>query len=165
MTMQNQAIRVRAANEGDIDSVAAVTASALKTLRLTYRPPAAATARREQTASRRQRLVAEIEDQVCGTVEYELKDDSLHLMALAVTSAHRKRGIARRLIEHLAVLAAGAGKPRLSLYTIAQTGNVAVFERLGFQAIREEPAVDLVSETVPALSEVYMVKVLGSATF
>ena len=158
--MRNQAIAVRQANESDTDAVAAVTASALQTLRRVYRPTDAAAARREQTAPRRHRLVAHVDGEVCGTVEYHFEDDRLHLMGLAVSFTHRRNGVARSLLEHLADLAAAAGKKRLSLYSVRQTGNVAIFERMGFRVIREEPAIDLVSDTAAELTEVFMMRAL-----
>jgi ribosomal protein S18 acetylase RimI-like enzyme len=135
-----------------------VVASALLTLRQVYRPTAAAVARKEQSAPRRRRLVAEAQGLVCGTVEYQLEADRLHLVGLSVKASHRRLGIARRLVEHLIELAIAERKQWVSLYTVRQTGNVALFEKMGFNVVDEQPAVDLVAENGGEVTEVYMIR-------
>jgi GNAT superfamily N-acetyltransferase len=136
-------IVVRPAQRGDEPAIEEVSASALETLRLVYRPtPAALTRKRELAVL--PRLVALVDDQVVGTVEYALGDDRLHLMGLFVAAAHRQTGVARALVEQLAKL---ADRRPLSLNTIRETGNVPIFERLGFAIVSEAPACDVIGKT------------------
>jgi hypothetical protein len=44
----------------------------------------------------------------------------------------------------------------VTAHTIRQTGNVPIFERMGFAIIHEEPARDLVSARGESLVEVYL---------
>jgi hypothetical protein len=69
--------------------------------------------------------------------------------------------VARCLVDALADIATGASADRLSLYTIRETGNVEVFERLGFAIIAERAAVDVVGETHERLTDVYMERTLA----
>jgi GNAT superfamily N-acetyltransferase len=75
----------------------------------------------------RHRLVAQYQNQIAGTVEYYLDGPNLHLLRLGVDLRHRKHGIARAILAHLATIASAAGAKRLSFYTVRQTGNVAIF--------------------------------------
>ncbi|HUS33153.1 MAG TPA: GNAT family N-acetyltransferase [Kofleriaceae bacterium] len=135
-------IEVRPAQRADDHAVAAVSESALRTLRRVYRPTPAALARKRDLAIL-PRLVAVVEDAVVGTVEYVAGEDRLHLMGLFVAETYRRQGVARALVDELAILA--RGRP-LSLNTIRETGNVPIFERLGFVVAAESLAVDFVGE-------------------
>jgi GNAT superfamily N-acetyltransferase len=82
--------------------------------------------------------VAECEAGIVGTLQYQEREESLHVKGVAVRTDWRRRGVARKLMEFVAAEARGRGSGRMTLYTVKQTGNVAVFERLGFCAVREE---------------------------
>jgi ribosomal protein S18 acetylase RimI-like enzyme len=138
------------------DDVAAVVASAIATLRQTYRPTRAAIERKAARAHALTRLVAVTDGEIVGTVEYEVAGDRVHVIGLGVLDAHRGRGVARRLIDELVDIAAGAGARVLSLYTIRETGNVPVFERLRFAVAAEKPAADCESDRHARLIEVFM---------
>jgi ribosomal protein S18 acetylase RimI-like enzyme len=56
--------------------------------------------------------------------------------------------------------ARAAGARCLSLYTVRETGNVGIFERLGFKVIKEEEDLYDESDRYSALTEVYMEKKL-----
>jgi GNAT superfamily N-acetyltransferase len=145
---------VRDATSGDEAAVEAVTASAITTLRQTYRPTAAAIARKAQRALTR--LVAVSDDQIVGTVEYCLDGGHLHVIGLNVSATHRRQGVARCLVDALVAIAKRVGANRLSLFTIRETGNVPIFERLGFVITSEAIATDFVSDRFERLSEVQM---------
>jgi len=66
--------------------------------------------------------------------------------------------VLRALVEYLGNLARTEGLRALSLYTVKQTGNVPVFERLGFHSVREEPAKWAVSDCNGELTDVFMEK-------
>ena len=145
-------IVVRPAQRGDEPAIAEVSTSALATLREVYRPTPAAISRKHALALL-PRLVAVVEEQLVGTVEYVLGEERLHLMGLFVAASHRQIGVARALVEELAKLA--DNRP-LSLNTIRETGNVPIFERLGFAIVREAPARDVIGKT--ALHDVLMTR-------
>jgi GNAT superfamily N-acetyltransferase len=102
------------------------------------------------------RVVARIDGQIAGTVLYEIQPRQIHLRELAVDAQHRRQGVARAIIEYLASIALAAACPRMTLYTIAQTGNVAIFERLGFRTVSEEPAIWAASPGREELVDVLM---------
>ena len=61
------------------------------------------------------------------------RPDTLYLGKLAVASAARGQGLARRMIDHAAARAAALGLPSLTLQTrIELTANHATFAALGF---------------------------------
>ena len=84
------------------------------------------------------RLVAERDGQIVGTVCWRVEGDRLHLRALAVACDHRRRGIARALVTRCVDLARQSALRAVSAYTVAETGNVPIFQRLGFTLIRQE---------------------------
>jgi GNAT superfamily N-acetyltransferase len=145
---------VRESQPGDEAAIERVVGSGVATLRRTYRPVPAAIERK--AARSLARLVAIDEDSVVGTVEYAIDGERLHAIGLHVLESHRRRGVARRLVDALADIATGAGATRLSLYTIRETGNVEVFERLGFAVIAESAADDVIGEAHTRLTDVYM---------
>lgn len=151
---------MREATAADAAGIAKVHDSAIATLRRVYRPLPIRIDRYAARAPHLRRLVALDGDEIVGTVEYEvLPGDRLHLINLGVREDQRKRGVARHIVEAAARIAKAADAHLLSLYTIRETGNVQVFERLGFIVVREGAALDYVSEQ--PLNEVYMERALA----
>lgn len=145
-------IVVRAAEPSDSRAIAAVGESAVAVLRKVYRPTPEALANWKKMPALPQ-LVAVVDGKVVGSVEYSLGEELLHLMALYVAESHRRQGVARALIEELVRIAGGLP---VTAHTIRQTGNVAIFQRLGFEVIHEEPARDLISTRGESLVDVYL---------
>src|SRR4029077_1874740 len=85
------------------------------------------------------RLIACRGERIIATVRYQRQDDRLHLMGLGVHPDFRRQGVARRLIRELTAIARRTGVRALSLYTVTQTGNPAIFQRLGFRIVSEAP--------------------------
>jgi len=148
-------ITVRIATPEDTPAAERVSALATETLRETYRltphPPGNESPRPALT-----RLVAEVEGRIVGTVQYGIRGSRLHIIGLMVHPDHWRKGVARAMIESLAGTARDLGMTHLSLYTIRETGNVPIFERMGFAAIRESPASWAESDRFDALTDVYM---------
>jgi GNAT superfamily N-acetyltransferase len=138
---------VRDAEPADDAQLARVIASGIATLRLTYRPTSAAIERKAARAYHR--LVAIADGELDGTVEH---DGTGGVVGLFVHADHRGRGVACALLAAL-------GPRELTLRTIRQTGNVAIFERLGFAIVHEAPAIDYTSDSHAHLAEVTMVRI------
>jgi GNAT superfamily N-acetyltransferase len=139
-----------------MQGVSEATELANQSLRHIYRPTKAARAGKSLLDRELKRIVALVDDQVVGTVQYRIVGNCLHLVGLAVHPEYQRRGIARRLVESLDALARQFCLHKLSLYTIRETGNVPIFERLGFRAVAEKPDELAESDTHDQLIEVYM---------
>jgi GNAT superfamily N-acetyltransferase len=147
---------IRDIGPGDEDDVRAVNARAVAELRRLYRPTRRAV---EESRARPVAgcLVAEVDGRIVGTLRWRALGDRFHLLGPLVEPAFRRRGIARALVEALADRARRTeGAARLSLWTVTETGNVQVFERLGFRAIEVGPAADLESVDGTDLTETRM---------
>ena len=73
-------------------------------------------------------------------IETERHDDHLLIVNIAVSPAHQKRGLGRRLLAHAEGLAREASLGTLSLYTNARmVENIALYQSLGYRIDREEP--------------------------
>jgi len=151
---RRQSLTVREAKAEDDQAIREVSGAATRELRKVYE--ASASLGDQPRIALSGRLVAEIEDGIVGTVGYRFDNDRLHIIGLMVHPDHRRQGIARRLIESLLQIARADGAGSLSLFTVRETGNVAVFEGLGFKVISECEAVDLESVSGAALTEAYM---------
>lgn len=133
-------------------------------LRNVYSPTSEGTARAAAEASDFSRLVAVEEDgAVVGTLLYRYESDRIHIRALAVAPTYRRRGVARQLLDSVTEIAKRRASHALSLWAVAETGNVEVFKRLGFFPIKHEKSAILrLAEGGPA-TDVYMEKMLDLA--
>lgn len=154
-------IEVREARPEDAGAVEEINTLAIAELRKTYRPKKRALAIRAGFRSELRRIVAAIDGQVVGTTEYLRHGDRIHIVGLGVHPDCRRMGAARRLIEYLAGIAEREGVPALSLNTVRETGNVAIFSRLGFETISECPDDLSESDVHESLTDVYMERVVG----
>jgi ribosomal protein S18 acetylase RimI-like enzyme len=149
---------VRLAVPQDVDTIKRVSESGTRTLREVYSPSAKALANRQTLLTDSLILVAEFDDVIVGVMRLRAEEDRLHIFGLAVDDAFRKRGVARALLDEAMKRTQSLGKQAVSLYTVRETGNVQIFERLGFRTISERPDEFSVSSTFPVLTEVYMVR-------
>jgi ribosomal protein S18 acetylase RimI-like enzyme len=70
-----------------------------------------------------------------------------HLTSLFVRPEHRRRGVARLLVERILSQAAGAGLEAVRLEVVADNRNaIALYESLGFAAYGREPGAYRLSE-------------------
>ena len=153
-------IVVRVARVSDTDTAHQVSDAAFGRVREIYRPSPEMIVEAAKLESALIRLVAIDGDCMVGTVRYRIDGDRLRLLGLAVSPACQRRGIARALVEHLAVIASEHRCVALALYTVKQTGNVPVFHRLGFLDMWERPDAFSISMGVTDLTEVYMERAL-----
>lgn len=149
-------LEIRRAVAEDADGVGTVVDQMTTYLRQFYRPTGVGYARRARTQGQRTRLVAVDEGTVVGTVEYLPDGEVLRVIGLAVHERHRRRGIARALVERLAAVSADLGCRAMSLSTVTATGNVPIFQALGFDVVRIGPAEFCISQTGECLQEVVL---------
>jgi ribosomal protein S18 acetylase RimI-like enzyme len=140
----------------DEEAAQCVADKAFATVRSVYRPASIATANLATMSAALERLVADDRDQIVGTVRFRVLDGCLRVMALAVQPDCRRRGIARALVDRLMVIAKDRGCRALTLYTVTQTGNVPIFERLGFKLVCEQPDTYSISVSGEPLTEAYL---------
>jgi ribosomal protein S18 acetylase RimI-like enzyme len=126
-------INVRASHAGDAEQIERILATATGELRTIYMPTQPPTTSSAASTSR----VAAIDDHgnVMGIADFLPLSSALYIQNLAVAPAYRRRGAARALLDHIAVIAVGMQLPILQLATVRETGNVAVFECLDFHVI------------------------------
>lgn len=153
-------IHVRDARSDDADRVSVICEAAFAPLRSIYRPTDAAIARQTERTQMGTRLVAEFAGALAATVQYDQHADHVHVIGLAVHPAYQQRGIARALLDEICQRAILLVQPVVVLDTIKETGNVPLFEKLGFRVTHAEVATWCVSETCPVLHEVKMERVL-----
>jgi predicted N-acetyltransferase YhbS len=146
-------ISIRAAAPDDQPAIDDITRIAFDEHRRIYQPSASALSNKLLDLHR---IVAANERAILGTVAYRIDSPRLHLIALAVHPAHRRLGVARQLVDHLAQLASRLHLEALSLFTVKETGNPAYFEKLRFRSIREQTDGFLIGIDGQHVTEVYM---------
>ena len=139
-------ILIREATSADADEVAAVFEAAFAPVRLTYRPTAETLASQRDHSWNETRLVSVIDEQIVATVQFDLHDAYLQVLGLAVHPEFQRRGIAGCLLDWISDHAVNLDRPTVILKTIKETGNVPLFEKLGFYIVSEVLATWCVSE-------------------
>jgi GNAT superfamily N-acetyltransferase len=154
------AVTVRELRPEDKIQAAEVDRLATDDLRTVYRPTDVALRQRSALASAVHDLVAVVEEQVVGVVQYRTDGRQLWLRGLGVHPNARRRGVAAAVVQRLERIARDCGCVTLTLHTVRETGNVEIFERLGFVVESEGPTNLFESERYSNLSEVVMRKAL-----
>jgi GNAT superfamily N-acetyltransferase len=150
-------IAVRVATSADLPAAQEVTHATFAELRDIYAPSAWARQQAAATSAQFTRLVAiDRGNEVVGTVLYAEEGDRVQVRALAVRPDARRGGVARALLERVREIAAERSKRAVSLYTVAESGNVPIFERLGFRIVRSAETPDLELTRGGRATEVYM---------
>jgi len=96
--------------------------------------------------------------EVVGTVQYRLTNQSLRIIDLGVRSDFRRRGAAHALLGFIEEIGKKEGADLLQLATVKETGNVAIFHRLGFEVVSEKEDKFSVSQHLVVLTDVEMEK-------
>ena len=151
-------ITVRDAAAADRAAIVELERLATEDLRKVYRPTAVALQQRAALDPQLRHLVAVVTGLLVGIVHYKIEDDQLSFLGLAVHPGFRRRGIAAALVAELEAICRRNDCRALTLWTVRETGNVEIFQRLGFAAEFEEPSRLFESDTFPSLSEVFMRK-------
>jgi GNAT superfamily N-acetyltransferase len=139
---------------GQIDAVAEIVARAFAPLRRVYihqgnPPPIPAIS----TC-----LAASLGHEPVATLSYYLDPPFVRLFRIAVAPEYQQRGFARALLQHVEETVARPAGLHLALFTIAETGNVPVFERLGFEPKGETLASGVTGPKGETLREVAMIR-------
>lgn len=157
-TNSMNSITVREPVPGDDSELAEVDRIAIADLRKVYRPTTIALERRASINPGLRRLVAVAQGRIAGTVQYYMGVDRLSFLGLGVHSDFRRCGVATAMVQHLERIGRARGCKAISLNTVRETGNVEVFERMGFEVESQAPTLLFESETASTLYEVVMVK-------
>mgnify|MGYP002623161100 CR=1 FL=1 len=154
--MLSARVAIRPATSADLDAAWRVYRDAFGPLRAVYRPRGDVEAHERARAALGSRLVAILDGEVVGTVQFEVHARHVHVIGLAVDPRHQRRGIGSLLVEGVAALAPSLGHRVLALDTIRETGNVEVFERMGFRVTGERETPLFESDAFARLHEVLM---------
>jgi ribosomal protein S18 acetylase RimI-like enzyme len=152
------AILVREPVSEDTTELTEVDRLATADLRKVYRPTALALEHRALINPNLQRLIAVLEGRVVGAVQYHIKGERLSFLGLGVHPDFRLRGIATAIVQNLEKIGRLRDCKAMVLHTVRETGNVGIFERMGFEVESQMPTLLFESETASTLHEVVMVK-------
>ena len=130
-------IEIRETPPQDADEVRVIEEHANRFLRRVYRPTLAGHANRTRLSRDLTRIVACWGDKIVGTTQYYVEGGIMRLLGVAVHEDYRCQGIGRALVDRAVEWAREEGVSAVRVSTIKETGNVPIFERLGFQVIGE----------------------------
>ncbi len=92
-----------------------------------------------------------------GGATYEQDNDALYFGSLGVLEEYKKQGIARKLVEFIEIEAKKLGLRKLTCSTVLETGNEAIFHKLGFV----EPTKKFIATSANKdIREILLIKVL-----
>ena len=146
-------VNISVATTEDIAPAKAIAKAAFSELRSVYSPTKTAIANKQDSTAY---VVAKMGQTVVGTLQYFDEGDRIYVFDVAVDANYRRQGIARRLIDFVSDTARNLGHKIVSTRTIRETGNVEIFEKLGFHVVKEETAKWCVSDRYPTLHDVYL---------
>lgn len=152
----NHSITIRECSHSELPEALVVLKMAFDTVRSIYHPTGKIAEGQAERAREGTRLIALINQQIAGTVQLANHQNHAHLIGLAVHPAFRQQGIARQLIQHSLQYARKWDHDTIVLETIKETGNIPIFEKLGFQACHERITENFVSMQFERLHEVRM---------
>ena len=154
----DNAITTRLATPADAPAVHALTQTAFATLEGRIDPPSST--RLETVEAVAAALahggggIAELAGEPVGAVRFQPAEDHLYVGRVAVAPEHQGRGVARALMALAERHAALAGLPETRV-EVRQTltGNVAMFQRLGYVVVAERPHPNRPESTVLLLAK------------
>lgn len=149
---------IRQADDRDSKEAAELSAAAFVPLRAVYRPTREAVRRQHHRQRDETRIIAELGGRIVGTVEVDCHSDHLQLIGWAVHPDFQRKGIAYAMLDWIERHVRRDGHEAIVLATIRETGNVALFEGMGFEVVDEKEADWCVSESFEQLHDVKMAK-------
>ena len=151
-------ITTRQATPNDAQEVQSVMDAAFASVRDVYRPKPDAVPTSENANLDTKTIVALVNGEIVGAVCVYKEATALNVWHLAVVEKFRKRGVARALLQAVNEVAIECGAEQLGLNTIQETGNVAIFQRLGFTVHATTVATWCISDRFPQLHDVSMTR-------
>jgi ribosomal protein S18 acetylase RimI-like enzyme len=139
-----------------LEAAAAISEAAFAAERSIYRPTDETVARQSPCNDETTRLVADLNGQIVGTVQYDRQDQRLHLVGLATHPRFQRMGVAQAMINWIADRAGTLGSRLIVLDTIREVGAVPLFEKLGFHVVSESTTTRFVNDDGAQLHEVRM---------
>ncbi|HAS6281742.1 GNAT family N-acetyltransferase [Vibrio vulnificus] len=124
-------IRQLDANE---KSVVELSERCFDELRQVYRPTEVAVSNKNSAKSEWSCFGFHVDEVLVGVVEAKQVGSELQLSSLAVAPSFRQKGVARKLIDFVVTQFKSINS--VSVWCVEQTGNVAVFEALGFNVVQ-----------------------------
>lgn len=103
-------------------------------------------------------VVAIFRQTIVGTAAYFLTKKKIHISQWATHPQWQRRGIATQLVDHLEEIAIQAKVSLMTLWTVEESGNVPIFERLGFKSVEKKVSDIFQSTKGDLIHEVLMVK-------
>jgi len=149
-------IRIRQASLIDAVLVIQMRQEAFASVRDIYRPRNDRSGIELENHPDRIDAIAAVDDRDAGVLGIYQEGPVLQLTGLAVLSEFRRRGVATQFIRYAEQVARRRGTEALGLFTIAETGNTRVFQRLGFHVVHQRIADWCVSPHFHELYEVEM---------
>ena len=116
---------------GTDQSLLSLSNTSFSELRKIYRPTSEAQRNQASSTDEWTCLGYYLGHQLVGFIKVKLSCKTLNLSTLAVMPEYRKKGVARSLILEAERMFSNAGL--LSVWCVEQTGNVEIFEALGFK--------------------------------
>ncbi|GEM_PF-6824927 len=104
------------------------------------------------------RIVAVADNKIVGVATYEVEGDFLYFGSLGVLSAYRKMEIAKKIISYIEEAAQTMGFSKIKCATMEKTGNVSIFEKIGFKKNSREITDKFESVDGDPVVEVYLEK-------
>ncbi|MFB1070692.1 GNAT family N-acetyltransferase [Vibrio diabolicus] len=125
---------------GTDQSLLSLSQTSFSELRKIYRPTSEAQRNQASSTDEWTCLGYYLDHQLVGFIKVKLAGKTLNLSTLAVMPECRKRGVARSLILEAERMFSNVGL--LSVWCVEQTGNVQIFEALGFKVVERVERVE-----------------------
>ncbi|MES9905130.1 MAG: GNAT family N-acetyltransferase [Sedimenticola sp.] len=144
---------VREVRESEEAARREIVKAATRELRKTYGPR---TTGSQCDRAPNEVLVALIGSMLVGTSEYIRKDDHIYVQGVAVHPEYQGIGVCRALLCKAEEIAMKDNLQTLALCAIEETGNVQIFEKLGFKVISRAVSTNYISPEGCPVAQVEM---------
>ena len=151
-------IQIRDAIECDQEARLRMLNKATKELRKIYLPKEVKTPGSHNATKA---IVAFVEKKVLGTAEYSAIDKHVYIQGVAVDYQYQGRGVCACLLDAIETFAREERFEKLTLRVIEETGNVAIFEKLGFKVRKRVTSASYETPKGEAVIEVELEKVIS----
>jgi len=156
----NQKISVRYAEHEEAEVIRSIIDIAFESVRAIYRPRPDSVSTEADPALETQSILAVFDDIAIGAASIHSDCGSLRVSQISVLPEYRGIGVCRSLLCFAQDAARDLGISQLSLNTIEETGNVVIFERLGFSITKRSTATWCVSDRFDHLTDVELARYL-----